>query len=415
MKFFTLIFLLLPWAWADDQCLSILSKNFVPIKKIKYIFYQSSKDLCTPLQIGQIKNLNVGRYESPTTVPHKYQLQRITQNDYKIKFNIAFEDSDGEINDNIDPKGESAEATRARAYTYVWSKKANECLEKVKGKLKGPQGENLILEVVGNPPKSTIPKIYVSLKSNVRANSRMWDKQMSCATVLHELLHVTGLVDEYKELDKGLRKNPITGKMELVETNAEIPAYDCRKIAKDVSVMANHEQAWRNAFAPWKSKSALCTCDKDKKLCQKYFENLIKINREQALKQMNFDSDLGGGILLPPSECAPGFKEHPEYQATNVLMDEEKGKSYLYTQGIIFPQTLPDNFWEDKYLIVKFEKRDEKEMNSILNESQWNAIVYPGCFEKNEEYYISSLNAHRTSIKNGGNGCIDMPDKKSNE
>lgn len=48
-------------------------------------------------------------------------------------------------------ESDADETTRNRAYTFVWRKKANECLASIGNKLSGPNGEILKLKVDENP------------------------------------------------------------------------------------------------------------------------------------------------------------------------------------------------------------------------------------------------------------------------
>jgi hypothetical protein len=60
------------------------------------------------------------------------------------------------------------------------------------------------------------------------------------ATTIHETLHLLGLVDEYKEQLEGFIVDWDTGKATRVEEGAEVPAYDCRSLGPDDSIMSDN-------------------------------------------------------------------------------------------------------------------------------------------------------------------------------
>ncbi len=395
MKVFFIVLLFFNMLLASDGCNPIISKKDFPIETINKILSQPNSDYCRPLQVGSLKNFSISRKDSPTTVPHKYQLERINESEYKIKFNIVFKD---------DPKTKIY-STKARAYSFVWRKFANECLAKLGNKIKGPNGEILKLEVEESVDISTVPQIVVNLKDAGRAHSREWIKDMPCATVVHELLHVTGLVDEYEEKQIGIKLNPKTGKYSYVKVDADLPAYDCRVWAQSPAIMSSQEEKWRQVFAPWQAKTSLCVCGEIESICKEYFEERKKLYEPYSLGKEGPIMELPVELRKFPSECANGFKMYPGIESTSNIYEDEKNNTYM---GAVLdlPKDLPSNFWDNKIIIQHFQKRTDSEMGSILDEKHWNAIIYPGCYAKNQAYYKESLNAYRTSMSHGGKGCL---------
>ena len=51
--------------------------------------------------------------------------------------------------------------------------------------------------------------------------------------------------------------------------------------------------------------------------------------------------------------------------------------------------------------------RENKKLN-LLQPRHFNAIIFPGCFEKNYEYYQNIQNAYKTSEAHGGEGCTNL-------
>jgi len=57
----------------------------------------------------------------------------------------------------------------------------------------------------------------------------------------------------------------------------------------------------------------------------------------------------------------------------------------------------------------------ESERESVVDEKQWNAMIFPGCFSKNALYYEAAENAYRTSVDHGGDGCVDYSPTKTTQ
>lgn len=75
-----------------------------------------------------------------------------------------------------------------------------------------------------------------------RSNSRSFSEDITCPEIVHELLHHTGLVDEYVEHEPSK-----DGKTRL---------FNCRIVGPENSVMRNHENI-RGGFA-YKIHAKLC-------------------------------------------------------------------------------------------------------------------------------------------------------------
>lgn len=403
MKVFVLLFLSSLALFAGDRCKTGLSKHVFAVPTIFKFLGQSELNFCEPLAIGQKRNFDVDRSDSPTTVPHTYQLERVSDKEYKVRFNISFVEGDKD----------RTSSTRSKAYSQVWRSLANDCLKKVRDKIRGPNGEKLTLEVEENNPHSKTPKIIIKLKDSGRANSRTWIKDMPCSTVVHELLHVTGLVDEYHETIKGYSLDPKTGRYKKVDQDPEKLAYDCRKIGEKHSVMHSQNEKWNRLFGKWKRKTSLCECGSDAQKCNSYFE-------ERQKKMAPYLRENAGGIVeLPedlrrtPTECPDGFALYPNYSTTEIISEETAAFDGFGGTGLDLPNEIPPDFWLNKMVIQQQSAVQESERESVVDEQQWNAIIFPGCFSKNGAYYEAAENAYRTSIENGGTGCVDYSSTKT--
>ena len=178
---------------------------------------------CFELKPGQEK-----RVYSGTGVNSSYYIRKEPDGTYSIPLNLRFsadEDYDGNI-----PKD---------AVPAHYMKRVQECMNTANEKMLGPNGEKLKIviqdstEQNDNRCENTVKKIKVGSKGH-RSNSSKYEADIDCPVITHEVLHLLGLCDEYK--DKG--------------------RYDCRIVMTN-SIMNNGTERWNNVFKEGKNNSLL--------------------------------------------------------------------------------------------------------------------------------------------------------------
>jgi hypothetical protein len=122
---------------------------------------------------------------------------------------------------------------------------ANQCLEQLNPRLQGPGSQSLnirLVEEVGSPPIPPNPIAVVS--ADARSNSLAWEEDITCDVVVHELLHVLGLIDEYQETAIGYHET--NGHLSPAAANnllpISVPSYNCRSVGPGNSIM--HYTNW---------------------------------------------------------------------------------------------------------------------------------------------------------------------------
>ena len=368
------------------------SKNLLRVKQSLIAPEDSS---CQPLKVGAARNFNIDHRHSPTTVEQRYELTRISEKQYKIRFNISFY---AEENQEID-------STKNLAYSFVWRNLANDCLAKLGNSLKGPNGESLRMEIENPEVKNSVPKTEVGLVDEGRANSHAWEKKMDCATVLHELLHLTGLVDEYKETESGYSHDPISGQFKWKKNNAELLAYDCRKLAKEDSIMSTQNAMWRLSQATKKNVLEFCKCGYDQSKCDQYTENKRVLYKKLHPSGTPFFDGPIPEELKNPKVCPVGFVTVPGTHQEIALFESEQSVGNPGAYGYNVPDGIKSEDLLKYFLAIDIQPRPESERISMLSEKHWNAIIFPGCWAKNIDYYLDSQDAYRTSFEHGGKGC----------
>lgn len=209
---------------------------------LKNLIEIANKATCAELPIGKSNIVNFDRNSSPTRVPHKYELTRVSPDKYKIRLNLRLQENTLRARENTD-------------LTKKMRSKIEKCLEWINPHLLGPDNKRLEIELIDNSSESNAKKyreienwITVSEEKIPRENSGFYSLQTSCPVVAHELLHLLGLVDEYQE--------PV-----LISWYEQ----DCRSFGPPDSIMAHHEEAtdFSDEF-PQKMFISCCVC-KDSK------------------------------------------------------------------------------------------------------------------------------------------------------
>lgn len=231
------------------SCLECREKTDNSVNKlIDLLNYLEQHAQCSALKPGQIKEVH-----SNTGMNTVYSIERKQDGNYSITINLKFSADD-------DYDGPLKKDQIHEHYTN----KVKEAIDIANQKLLGPNGEKL--EIVINRSedntKNTCAKsnntytILIGSKDH-RSNASKYasDIDISPTTIIHEILHLFGLCDEYKEKRKGYYTNPITGKLvpaskidkQAATTYKFKPLYDCR-IVKDNSIMSDANERWDNVF-----------------------------------------------------------------------------------------------------------------------------------------------------------------------
>jgi hypothetical protein len=150
----------------------------------------------------------------------------------------------------------------------AYGESAQACMNSFADRLLGPNGEHL--SIVYDFVETGGHEISIA-NGAVRANRDLWTRSMDCGTILHETLHLVGLVDEYEETAMGYNtqsspqntsifgdiydqfqtrtndtySSPVPGLdvrpgFTPTDRGAEFPMFNCRVSASSPSIMSNH-------------------------------------------------------------------------------------------------------------------------------------------------------------------------------
>jgi len=170
-----------------------------------------------------------------TPLSSRYTLVRHSANEYEALVNIEFHDEKGAANAKLQAK---------------YEKKIQACYDLAAPRLRGPNGEYLRIGLSRHFPTLPQPEISpvrITKQMFFRSNSKNWESSPDCPLIVHETLHLLGLVDTYREKDY-VNTVKVNGK------SKSFLKYDCRSIGPKSSVMNNQDKAFNDAGLDWFSR-----------------------------------------------------------------------------------------------------------------------------------------------------------------
>ncbi len=312
---------------------------------------------CEDLQEGQSRLVQAKDTESPTTVHHMYKLTRTGATDYEVVLNLNFKPANG---------------SNAEMINKEFHEKATRCYQAADRALLGPSGEHLHIRLATPNEEGLLPPVHDINVADGRFRGDSDDYNSStfdCPTILHESLHLMGLVDEYKETKIGLVLDPKDPSGKSWVSDTKLNAWDCRAIGDNDSIMSGMEKAWSKSFGESRMTffQVDCTCRSPK--CKKAF--------------MHPDPNL--------RDCPAGGQDSP------VALSAETNGSFEPGIKVLGP---------DHFVITK----DMRSFSgaSLLKPAHFNSIAHPGCAE-NLPYYQCAASAYKTSKEHNGEGCPVTP------
>lgn len=206
---------------------------------------------CRQLSVGDaiVVDSNSISTRSPTGISMRYSLERTGDKNLKARLNLNFKPN---ANVNVSAN---------EMFTRVQS-----CMKELSPYFKGPDGEVLNIDIINSEEAKSLksnqrpPKIDIAISGpNHRSNSGDYESDIDCPTIAHEVLHLMGLCDEYRETVNGNYYNPETG--EVVPASSDgakfINSANCRVLAKVPSIMSNQNTVIE-AVVP---KAPVCKCE----------------------------------------------------------------------------------------------------------------------------------------------------------
>ena len=243
------------------QCIISESKVDEPHDLSQFVTTLEKTNQCSELQPGREKIIF-----SDTGLDKSYSVKRESDGAYSIYLNLQFS-TDSDYNGVIP----------ANQIPDHYIQKTQRCLNQANQKMLGPNGEQLKI-VIGESEEQegkncSNDKIEIKIGSiSHRSNASKYAFGINCPTIVHEILHLLGLCDEYQEKYIGYYVDSRTGdKYFTKDLSAEVieklanderysfqTTYDCRVTSiLENNIMTNQKQRWRNVFEYGESESLL--------------------------------------------------------------------------------------------------------------------------------------------------------------
>ncbi len=213
---------------------------------IKLLDTLEEKSQCADPKPGKEKKVQSGTGKNRT-----YTVRKEQDGSFSIPLNLSFSaasDYDGPVPKNQVPAH--------------YMKKVQECMKKANTKMLGPNGEKLqfVIQEPTSPGECNGISIEIGSKEN-RANASKYTSNINCSTITHEVLHLVGLCDEYKEKIIGFAVDSNTGDIKqdindlrtdpIEDENSVFKlAYDCRVTSMSgINIMSNSPLIWEKVFS----------------------------------------------------------------------------------------------------------------------------------------------------------------------
>lgn len=294
---------------------------------------------CEEVTVGRTKKVNT----TLNNITQAYTITKKSENKYTASFQLDFGTDSFEIGGK-------------RLDGDFMHEKIQGCLKNTNSYLKDSKGRNLNLEVFSPKIAATIPtykrppKVKIALfPEKSRAHSKAYPVDIECSTIVHELLHLTGLHDEYEEKINGQyvhksNKSTIRVKSGSHNSPEDKDKYDfvadynsCRSIPKDTSIMGNSYQAFRDHIPT----SKICGCQdvtstftkNDKDRC----EEIVKSTSKDVLDIFLKSSDTRLSSTIDSSEYSlyAGNCVKIKSKRESVLIKQESElRNFKYYSGI---------------------------------------------------------------------------------
>ncbi len=209
-------------------CANAFSENLAnPFANFTALSNQEEE--CRELAPGEERTVKEPHYsQSPTQVPRAFKVSRDRANpkQFNVQLKLVLVPHESWRKKIGFVVGEPGSEEKYKAYQAKYEATINSCFAKLKPYLTDEKGHQLNFQITTDPYERSVPASFVSIvDKHIRENSETWSPTTDCNTMVHEILHLTGLVDGYQE--KWLRM-----------ANGEV-RFNCRSIENGNSMMAD--------------------------------------------------------------------------------------------------------------------------------------------------------------------------------
>ncbi len=296
---------------------------------------------------------------------------------------------------NLNFTGETDQVEQIRERTKT-------CLQESNEKMTGPNNARLVLKLFeDNSSVSRPPEHSIEVGAINRSNSRFWDFQVECPTILHEIFHVMGLADSYKETSKGYSVDQ-NGNVYYTQSGAENPRFNCRITEPYGSIMSGPRQLYELVFP--RENTVLCYCPhiiipELREQENAHSDHVSKnVGKNQCQEELN---------LLEMAKQESPFLRCPEHTSPFYITKTYNGIGYFSEnflnnagEGVrnIIENPLGHMKEVDGVKRLRY-KKNQANKKSILEPMHFNSIVQPRCKIANKVYYKCAPESRKSNFE----------------
>lgn len=288
--------------------------------------------------------------------PFAFRLTRLPDEKGKTRVEIAVPvEYRSELSPD-EPADEFFKQTRAQATR----ERVVECLRLASPRLRGPDGEQITLKLA--EPSRELPPARVSVRREPHpefiSNAREYANGLGCHQLLHETLHLLGLIDEYQDA-----KDP-----EILKCYAAKPAG---------TILSDPEAAWALSYGGVR---------------QRIFEKRGVGNEKQFRRLLGRVAD-------------PALDDESTLVSTELYAGPEElaGKRYALKE---FPPKSEMDSFSVRYSVIDRHAGDGR---SLLRRGHLKKLLYPNCGAVNRVYDDCTRNTFLTEAQIRERGCPTLP------
>ena len=358
------------------------STGYLPLSSSTSGPQSRQHELCKDLEIGESLSVHWTKKQSPTEVPTSFTLKRASQNQWEVHMNIQFVENRKWGIDPVSIKTDDGLYWELQKANDLFNNKLKSCLSGGKGKFYDlNSNRSFVIKPSGSAnykknkgpvgavhPFETSVNIQPPVYNNGRSDMDNWVHGIDCETITHEVFHVLGLCDHYKEKNKIDLK-----KLGYKTAKGKVDAYNCRSIGSDNAIMSDQWEASKKGI-----RLTPCQC--------------VDCSYRDYMDIKNEVRRLPKTLCPKPSQVAGKSKKlsgrgiSEQAKALNFLHEHaKKHKGKKTTTTFLFPSA-PDGV--------------------VVHSPTFNHILSPGCKSKNDLYYKCSRSAYKTKEIDG---CPEVP------
>jgi hypothetical protein len=343
----------------------------------------SQDEACQELRPGGSTQVNMDWNQNQLELDRRYSVQRSATNpkEFNVRIPIRFEGTQDVLNRIYGQVLTPEELREGRNGDLAarFMNRANECFRRYAENLKDSRGNYLNVTVVSPSSSSPVSAHPVSVAERGRSNNESWDSRVGCGTIMHEVLHLTGLQDRYQERETTVSYDPSWWPFSQDRT---VIAYNCRNV-REGTIMGSHPSIM-GGYNIELLRCQIASCS-----------NLPLRIVYTSPKITNHYNRVRGNWMYGVTDYETAY-----HKATLRSLELVNVTDAQVAEALADVRGYPD---QGRGYLLSIVERPTK--NRMLADDEFNYITRPLCYRDNN-YSVCNRNAYRTREIEG---CLEVP------